>query len=72
MIIQGNKKRMPSIISILGDGEGGEDKTSSPDGELESVAQELIDAVKSDDVAGVVSALKACYACMGGSEPTEG
>jgi hypothetical protein len=62
---------MPSIISILGEDKGGEKEGSSPDGELESVAKELIDAVKSEDVAGVVSALKACYACMESSEPTE-
>lgn len=60
---------MPSIISILGEEDGGKEGDESPSDELSSVAKELIDAVHDKDVEGTVSALKACFACL--SEPGE-
>lgn len=66
MIIQNSRKKMPSIISILGP-EDGEKGDESPSDELSSVAQELITAVHDKDVEGTVSALRACFACL--SEP---
>ncbi len=63
---------MPSILSILGpeEGEKKEGSEKSP-GDLHQVAEELISAVHEKDVDGVVSALKACYACMESEEPGE-
>lgn len=72
MIIQNNRKRTPAIISILGDDKENKGEETPSGGELEHVAQELISAVHEKDVAGTVSALRACYACLESEDSGEG
>ncbi len=60
--------RKKAVDEILGAG-----PSKAPDSEhsaLESVAQELIDAVHAKDAAGVAEALKAAYAECGSEEPS--
>lgn len=59
-------------MSILGPEEGEKKGGSEKDpGELEQIAHELIEGVHARNVGDVVSALKACFACLDEDEPSE-
>jgi len=64
VIIMNSKRRMPSILSILGEEKDGEEGSEKSPGELEQIAHELIEGVHSRNVGDVVAALKACFACL--------
>lgn len=66
-----SKKRMPAIMSILGPEDGEKEGSEKSPGELEQIAHELIEGVHARNVGDVVSALKACFACLDSDEPEE-
>lgn len=68
MIIGMQKKRHPSIVSILGEDKG--EGESSPSNDMEACAEDLLSAVEAKDVKGVVDAFKALFACCE-SQPHE-
>ena len=68
-----SKRRMPSIMSILGPEDSGKEGGPKEGSDLHEVMKEFIEAVKSGDVDAAVSAFKACSACADeGEEPKEG
>jgi hypothetical protein len=66
------RKRTPAVLSILGDGEDKEKEGTEGHDEMESCAHELMEAVKADDVKGIVSAFKAMFACCNEGPTEEG
>lgn len=71
MIIMNSKRRMPSIMSILGPEEGEKEGRETAPGELHQIAHELIEGVHARSVEDVVSALKAFIACCGDESEEE-
>lgn len=65
------KRRMPALLSIMGEGEHKEDgEGESSPGELHEIAHELIEGIHSRNVGDVVAAFKAAFACCE-NEPHE-
>lgn len=70
MMMMSDKKR--AVNAILGPREG--EKPEEKSDTLDTLAGELIDAIKSDDASGVADALRACFAQCGseGDDSGEG
>lgn len=66
------KRRMPALLSIMGEEGKKEEGSETGPGELEQVAHELIEGIHARNVGDVVAALKACFACLDEDEPEEG